>query len=109
MGNTIKVETYPERPYIAIRAQLKMEEIPTILPPLIPEIYDWLKTNNIEPAGPVFFNYLEMKDALMTAEVGVPVKHADTGNDRVISGTLPAGEYAIYTHLGPYSEIPQAH
>jgi effector-binding domain-containing protein len=86
-----------------------MEEIPGKLPPLIPEIYAWLQQYNIEPAGPVFFNYLDMQGDKLNAEVGVPVQSYHSGDNRVKPGTFPAGNYTVFTHMGNYSEIPQAH
>ncbi|KAA9345603.1 GyrI-like domain-containing protein [Adhaeribacter soli] len=104
-----KIENRPEQPYLAIRTKVQMAEIPTKLPPLIPEIYEWLETHKIQPAGPVFFNYLDMDNGIMTAEVGVPVEVLHAGDARVSAGTFPAGRYAVYTHMGNYTQIPEAH
>lgn len=109
MNTEPRIESRAEQLYVAIRARLKMEEIPTILPPLIPELLEWVTKHGAIQTGPVFFNYLEMTDGMMTAEVGVPVKSSQTGDDRVHAGSLPAGKYAVYTHLGNYRELPEAH
>ena len=104
-----KTETRPEQPYLAIRTKVKMEEISTKLPPLIPEIYGWLQKQNITPAGPVFFNYLDFENGLLTAEVGVPVQAKQQGDNKVQAGSFPAGNYTVFTHMGHYNGIPQAH
>lgn len=109
MENAIKVEDRLEQPYLAIRSQVTMPEIPAKLPPLIPEIIRWLESRGIEAAGPVFFNYLEMEKGQMTVDVGIPVKVKQTGDERVQAGSFPAGRYVIYTHLGNYSELPEVH
>ena len=41
-------------------------------------------------------------------EAGVPVAAAVAGDDRVISGVLPAGRYATLTHVGHPSELVAA-
>jgi effector-binding domain-containing protein len=104
-----KIELRAEQPYLAITEKLTMPEIPAKLPPLIPEILSWLQEHQIEPSGPVFFNYLNMENGQLTAEVGVPVKTAQTGDSRVKAGIFPAGKYVVYTHMGNYSALPQAH
>lgn len=109
MQNKPRIEERPEQPYVAISARLKMEEIPTVLPPLIPEILEWVQEHGIAETGPVFFNYLDMTDGMMTAEVGVPIETPKTGDGRVHGGSLPAGRYAVYTHMGNYRELPNAH
>jgi hypothetical protein len=67
-----------------------MNEIPTVLPPLIPEVKAWLKKNNITPDSPPFFQYLRMdnNNQLLT-EVGFPVKAPVKGDDRVGPGSFP--------------------
>jgi len=110
MLSTPKTEQRSERHYVAIRATVSMNDIPTVLPPLIPEVRAWLKKNNIAPDGPPFFQYLKMdsNNQLLT-EVGIPVKDPVKGDDRVIAGSFPAGLYATLTHTGHYMGLPEAH
>lgn len=49
-----KIEFRKELKYAAIEGRLKREEIPEMLPPLIPEIFNWLEKENIKSAGPFF-------------------------------------------------------
>jgi len=109
MQNNPRIEERPEQPYVAISARLKMENIASVLPPLIPEILEWVQKHGIEQTGPVFFNYLEMADGMMTSEVGVPVKTPQISDGRVQAGIFPSGKYAVYTHMGNYRELPNAH
>lgn len=44
-----------EQNYIAIAKKVLRKDIPKALPPLIPKLKSWLKSKNIEPAGPPFF------------------------------------------------------
>jgi len=110
MLSTPKTEQRGEQHYVAIRANVGMNDIPTVLPPLIPEVNAWLKKNNIEPAGPPFFQYLKMdSNNQMIAEVGFPVKNPAKGDSRVIAGSFPAGLYATLTHTGDYMQLKSAH
>jgi len=99
-----------EQLYVAIRSEVDMSEIPSALPPLIPEVFSWLNKNNGTPAGPPFFRYLSCNPGnRFVVEVGVPVAKAITGDDRVQSGSFPAGRYAKVTHLGSYNHLKEAH
>ncbi len=97
------------QPYMAITAKLPMEEIPALLPPLIPEIAEWLKQNGIAATGPPFFNYVSITGGILEAEVGYPVNVAIPGNERVKAGIFPAGQYLVATHWGHYQELRQVH
>ncbi|HEY4109544.1 GyrI-like domain-containing protein [Puia sp.] len=99
-----------ERYYVAIRLTVAPHDIPTTLPQLYPELYSWLKKQEITPDGPPFFQYLMMReDGRLQVEVGVPVPEAVAGDHRVIGGLFPAGEYATLIHTGDYRHLMEAH
>lgn len=99
-----------EQPYAAIRSEVSMQEIPAVLPPLVPEVFAWLGKNNVTPAGPPFFRYLACNPGnRFMVEVGVPVATAVNGDDRVQGGSFPTGRYAKVTHLGSYDRLKEAH
>ena len=78
---------------------------------LLAELIAWLGAHGVEPAGP-FFLRLHVVDmaGLMDIEVGV-IGEAAASDDRVRSGTLPAGRYALLdyrdTSLGANRMIRQ--
>lgn len=104
-----KIEEREPQNYMAINSKVQRGEIPDILPPLIPEVLDWMKNNQIEPAGPPFFRYLKMEGNLLEVEVGIPVASAFAGNDRIKPGIIPGGRYAVATYFGHYKNLYQAH
>jgi effector-binding domain-containing protein len=100
----------PERAYAGIRQQVAMNDISDILPPLLQEVFGWLKKNNIPPDGTPFFQYLSIDPQnVMDVAVGVPVLERIEGNQRIAAGCLPAGHYATLLHTGPYSQLSNAH
>jgi effector-binding domain-containing protein len=103
------LEQRAEQPYAAIRVQVAMSEIGETLPPLVPEVFGWLQSRGIAPAGPPFFRYyrIEMPGAL-DVDVGVPVTTPVDGDGRVEPGLAPAGTYATVTHTGHPSELQAA-
>jgi len=104
-----KIENREALPYVAISAQVTISEIPAVLPPLMPEVLNWLQQKNLRPAGPPFFRYLEMTGKQMQVAVGFPVSEVLMGDDRVQPGSFPAGQYAVVRYQGPYSNLYQAH
>jgi effector-binding domain-containing protein len=80
-----------------------------VLPPLIPELFDWLDLKKMKPAGAPFFRYLNMEGVTMHVEVGIPVPSHITGDNRVRPGSFPEGEYVKVIYTGPYSNLPQVH
>ncbi len=91
----------PAQPYVAIRSQVTMQTIGTVLPPLHPQVFAWLGSRYIPPAGPPFWKYnvIDM-DRGLEVEVAVPVAAPVDGDDRVLAGVLPAGRYATLRYTG---------
>jgi len=87
-------------PYVGISQWVSMAELGSVAD-RIPEIFGWLGTHGIAPAGPPFFRYIviDMKRQLLV-EVGVPVQSAVQDDGNIQAGTLPAGQFAVMTHTG---------
>jgi effector-binding domain-containing protein len=94
-----------EEHYAAITNKLKREDIPSVLPPLIPELFNWLKEKKIKFAGAPFFSYLNMNNEQLEVEVGIPTHYLVKGDRRVQQGTFPAGKYAVAKYTGPYNKL----
>ena len=95
----------PAQQYVAIRAQVTMQTIGAVLPPLHPQVFAWLGSRSIPPAGPPFWKYnvVDMERELLV-EVGVPVASGVEGDGEIRPGMLPAGRFATMTHTGaPYT------
>jgi effector-binding domain-containing protein len=103
-----KIVERKKQHYAAIRTTVSMNDIPHVLPPLIPEVADWLSKNNIVPDGAPFFRYLTMGNKL-DVEVGIPVQHAINNDGRIVAGFFPAGKYPTITYMGDYIHIKEAH
>jgi effector-binding domain-containing protein len=96
----------PTQPYVAIRAHVTMQTMATILVPLGPQVFSWLREREIPAAGPPFWKYnvIDM-DRLLEVEVGVPITAPVEGDDRVLAGVLPAGRYATVRYTGHPDEL----
>jgi len=82
----------PAQPYVAIKAQVTMQTIGTVLPELHPRVFAWLGERGIPPAGPPFWKYnvIDM-DRGLEVEVGVPVAAVVDGDGQVLAGVLARG------------------
>ncbi len=89
-----KLEHRDEQPYVAIRTQVTMRELGTVLPPLLGQVFAWLERKGMAPAGAPFFRYLVVDmDSQLDMEVGVPVATAASGDGRISTGVLPSDRY----------------
>jgi effector-binding domain-containing protein len=101
MLSEARVVERPAQPYVAIRAQVTMRSLGTVLPGLHPQVFAWLGQQGVPPAGPPFWKYnLIDMDRGLEVEVGVPVAAAQAGDDRVLAGVLPPGRYATLRFTG---------
>jgi effector-binding domain-containing protein len=105
MSAAPEIVTRTEQPYVAIRAQVTMSELPE-LGARLGEVFGWLGARGLAPAGAPFFKYnvIDMAREL-EVEAGVPVVAAVDGDGQMVSGVLPAGRYATLTHVGHPSEL----
>jgi effector-binding domain-containing protein len=96
----------PEQPYVGIRTVVRWEQLPTVIPQLIGEVFGWLTQRGIAPNGAPFIRYhvINMESELDIA-IGVPVAAPVEGNGRVFRSALPAGRYATVIHVGPYDKL----
>jgi hypothetical protein len=108
MSTEPEVLTRAEQPYVAIRTWVPMSGLAGVAA-LHPEVFAWLGARGLAPAGAPFFKYnvIDMAREL-EVEAGVPVAAPADGDGTVLSGVLPAGRYAMLTHVGHPSELADA-
>lgn len=96
----MKIETRPERPYVAIKDTVTMTTFAKIADRL-PGLIGWVFANGHEMAGAPFFRYLVIDMAGdIEVEAGVPLAAPADGEGDILAGVLPAGEYAVAMHHG---------
>ena len=99
----------PEQPYVAMRANVTMQSIGEVLPPLTSRVGEWIGRHGVQPIGAPFWKYDVIDMAReMVVEVGFPVAGSVEGDDSVIVGALPAGRYATLVHTGHPQELVAA-
>jgi len=108
MSAAPQITTRDEQPYAAIRATVTMADLGQ-LAARFGEVFAWLGARGVAPAGAPFFKYnvIDMEREL-EVEAGVPLAAPVVGDDQMVSGVLPAGQYVTLTHVGPPSELIDA-
>jgi effector-binding domain-containing protein len=103
------LEQRDAQPYMGIRTQATMGELPTVIPQLLGEVVAWLGEQGAAPAGAPFIRYhvIDMA-AQLDIELGWPVATARAGAGRIAAGVLPAGRYAVLLYTGPYDGLMEA-
>src|SRR5437763_17004110 len=106
MSSAPEIVTRAEQPYVAIRTQVAMEDLGTVVPPLNQEVFAWLGARGAASAGAPFWKYnvIDMA-AKLEIEAGAPVAAAVAGDDRAVAGGLPPGRYAPLPHAGHPSAL----
>lgn len=106
-----KFENRSEQPYVGIRSQVQMQELPTVIPQHLDEVAAWLAQQGVELNGPPLIRYhvcpsQAMPDARVDITLGWPVAAPLAGNGHITAGVLPAGRYASLIFTGVENGIP---
>ena len=106
-----RVERRPAQPYLGIRARVTDEtELRGAVDRGFPELFAWLRENDIEATGPPFIRFIELDSEgdPREIELALPVATAVSSPGRIRGSALPAGRYATLLHVGPYasSDVP---
>jgi effector-binding domain-containing protein len=96
-----KLVSRTAQPYVAIRRQVAMREIAIVIPPLLDDVFVWLKKRGIRPAGTSSRRYLivDMKRKF-EIDVAVPIAVASPSDKHIVVDFLPTGRYATLLHTG---------
>ena len=100
-----QVQERTGQPYLAIHARVTTEaEFRRAADRGFPELFGWLGEHGVEPSGALFIRYGSDPAEI---ELGVPVAPGVSGDERVQAGELPAGRWATFLHVGPYSHATE--
>jgi len=105
--SSVKIATFPEFSVLYIPAKTRIANIKDVIGKAYKEIFAYLKASNVNMSQNfdpyVKYNNKDMNN--LDIEIGVRVKKALPGNDKIKSGKIAAGKYAVIMHTGPYNEI----
>ena len=107
MGNQLRIEMRPGRPYVGTRAVIAMRDFDREIPAMTATVSQWLDAHHARPSGPPFLRYhaIDMPER-MDVELGMPTDHVHDAAGQVASGLLPAGRYAVLVYTGVQNGVP---
>jgi effector-binding domain-containing protein len=104
-----RVDERREQPYLAVRSQVPMDQLPTAIPQGIVEVHRFLEEHGIRPAGAPFVRYHQIDmPGLVDISVGWPFAGVIEGNGRVTASSLPTGRYLSAVYTGNYTGLIEA-
>jgi effector-binding domain-containing protein len=106
MSHDPQIQERAAQHYAAIPVTVTMDGLPGAIDSAFSELFGWLASQGIPPAGAPFIRYVVIDMAgELQVEMAVPVAGPITGSGRIQPGTLPAGRYAVLRHTGPYDGL----
>lgn len=99
----------PPRTLATIEAFVSQQEIPHNIPRMLNEVYAWVKTAEVMPAGKNVVIYDQYRPEGMRMRVGFPVSDPFLNSGSIRCTELPALSTAQVRHVGAYSQLPSAH
>jgi effector-binding domain-containing protein len=104
-----RIEYRAAQPYVGLTETVSMADLPAAVDRGFPELFGWLQTNGLLPAGAPLIRYVQVDmPAKLTIELGVPIDGDSPVDERIRRAELPAGRYAISMHVGPYDGLMAA-
>ncbi len=100
MITTPKIEYRPAQPYAAVRLQAAIP-FGKFVQPSHRETLRWLEGRGLKPVGAPFIRYLTTNmERKLDLEIGWPVADEIPGDERIMTGSFPAGRYAVLLYTG---------
>jgi effector-binding domain-containing protein len=109
MNHQPRIEQRDAIGYVAIPLSVTINGLASAVDQTFPELFGWLASHSIAPAGAPFIRYLTVDmDAEMDIELAAPVTGQVPADGRVRAGVLPPGRYLTLLHVGHYDQLVQA-
>ncbi|HEX6301359.1 MAG TPA: GyrI-like domain-containing protein [Acidimicrobiia bacterium] len=105
--DTLIIETRAlgTRPTAVVSADLDVEELKTWLGEAFHTVADHLRATGNAPTGLPFARYHRLGEDRFHVEAGFPVARLLEVDNGVKGSSLPAGDVAVTTHMGPYDDL----
>ena len=106
MSHEPQIQERAAQHYAGIPVTVAMDGLASAIDSGYAELFGWLGSQGIPPAGAPLIRYLVIEMAgELQIELGVPVAAPVTASGRIQPGTLPEGRYAVLRHTGPYDGL----
>jgi effector-binding domain-containing protein len=100
-----EILTLEEVPTAVIAGTVRMDELGSFYDRGVREVARVVEGQEMAPQGAPFGYYLSMPTETVDLEVGVVTDHPISAEGEVVASSLPGGETAHATHVGPYEGL----
>ena len=97
------------QPVISIRVHTPVDRLPQVIGEAYDALMRFAAEQGEELTGPPYAAYHNMDMENLDVEMGFPVSRELPGTGQIQSNVIPAGNYAVCLHTGPYREAEQAY
>ena len=109
MAYEIEIKEAQPQPVVSIRVTTSMAEISSVMGQLYGEVFGYLGSIGVAPAGAPFARYHSVTQDAVDMDVGVAVTQSVEGKGRIAACELAGGRLAVTWHVGPYDTIAGAY
>ena len=94
---------------VCLKIIAPVDEIPRMLGEAYNQLLAYLAKAGELPVNAPFVGYFNQDMQALEWEVGFPVAKRLPGQGQIEPGEIPAGDYAVALHVGPYQKIESAY
>ena len=109
MDLTIELRDLPAQPALFVKRRIRRADIAKTIGAALPVVFKHSQRVGGAMASAPMARYSEMGPGMLTIETGFIVATPVPGDGEVEAVTLPAGQAACATHVGPYDTLQQTH
>ncbi|HEY9089920.1 MAG TPA: GyrI-like domain-containing protein [Anaerolineaceae bacterium] len=109
MEYVCELKDRPETPTICIRTRTGVENLANVVGPAFGALGGYLAQSGAQPVGAPYIAYFNMDMQDLELEIGFPLAAPVAGQGVFEPGRLPAGQYAVTLHRGPYTNLGDAY
>jgi AraC family transcriptional regulator len=109
MDLTIELRDLPAQPALFVKRRIRRADIANTIGAALPLVFKHSQRVGGAMASAPMARYSEMGPGMLTIETGFIVATPVAGDGEVEAVTLPAGQAACATHVGPYDTLQQTH
>lgn len=99
----------PAQPILFIRRSIERSEIADTITDCLEALASYSKSSGLEPCGPPFSRYPEMREKRITIEIGMPFPTPVPGHGEIEPGFLQSGPAALAIHEGNYDRLEETY
>lgn len=96
------------QPVMSVRGEVRFENLSQAIGEFLGEAMRHIEASGGEMTGPPFTRYHDVGFEDVQLEAGLPVAAPLAPAGRVEVSSLPGGDAATTTHVGPYQRLPEA-